>query len=200
MTYDLEIELSDEGKPKKIRSKSITKEELAAMFKKHDEEMNKKMESMCDACSHHECECPEKIDALDNYTETRMNKLDENDELLRQNINKLADVTDEQIRRIADESKGTLEALSKSAAELEEMKAMLDEEHRLRVAAEEKVGVMDGQITELSNDNAEMWERVDDMKKENHRFANQNLGMGIMMAVAVSISMILIGCVIAGVI
>ena len=59
---------------------------------------------------------------------------------------------------------------------------------------------MDGQITELSNDNAEMWERVDDMKKENNRFANQNLGMGIMMAVAVTLSVILIGCVIGGVI
>ena len=188
-------------KPKKTKAKTFTKADLDAMFAKHDAKLNKRLEeleSKCDSCSHHDCDCPEKIEALDNYTESRMDKLDENDEALRQGINKLADVTDEQIRKIADESKGTLEALSKSTADLESVRAKLNEETRMRAATESKV-------TELKEDIKEQQDTIDEqrrMLKEYRRLLDRNSGdtlkLGILAAVAGAVALILLALSIGG--
>lgn len=188
-------------KPKKTKAKSITKEELDAMFAKHDARVNKRleeMESRCDSCAHHDCDCPDRIDDLTESSERRMDKLDENDEALRQGINRLADVTDEQIKKIAEESKGTLEALSKSNADLESVRARLNEETRLRVATESKVTALKADLEEQQGTIEEQNEMLAEYKHLLDRNSGDTLKLGILAAIAGAVALILLGLSVGG--
>jgi len=88
------------------------------------------------------------------------------------------DENDEKLRQGINESHRDLET-------------KLAEEHRLRVASEEE-------ISKLNRDNAELWERVTDMKAENTRFSRQNLYIGIAAAVCSAISIIVIALAVTG--
>ena len=185
MTNDLEIELSDEGKLKKIRSKSITREELDAMFKRHDEEMAKKIDSMCDTCSHHECECPAKIEHMGKATEAKMDQLDENDELLRQGINDLAHKTDDDIN---------------------ELKGQLEQEHRLREATESELRTVKEESEKLkeeserlSKDLDEANDKVSQYKHAVDRNSSDVLKLGAITGAVLGVGLVVLALAIAGV-
>lgn len=139
-------EVLDMGKPKKTRAKAITRAELDEMFAKRDEEITKKIDEMCDSCSHHECECPKRLDNLEEVSEARMDQLDRNDEILTDNINKLASQTNDAFIRMHKEveqnTKG-LEFAARTASEtnqyIVDLSTKLDEEHRLRVESEKEL-------------------------------------------------------------
>ena len=188
-------------KPKKTRAKSITKEELDAMFARRDEQLNKRLEAMeskCDTCAHHDCDCPERIDDLTESSERRMDKLDENDEALRQGINRLANVTDEQIKALAEQSKGTLEALSKSNADMESMQAMLNEETRLRAATESTVTSLRADLEEQQDIIEEQNEMLAEYKHLLDRNSGDTLKLGILAAVAGAVALVLLGLSVGG--
>ena len=188
-------------KPKRTRTKAITKAELDAMFAKHDAKLNKRleeMESRCDSCAHHDCDCPERIDALDKAADARMDRLDENDELLREGINRLADVTDKQIKDVMDRHRESLEALSKSTAEIETMRARLNEETRLRATTENKVTALKLDL----KDQQDTIEEQEKLLKEYRRLLDRNSGdtlkLGILAAVAGAVALVLLGLSIGG--
>lgn len=170
-------EVLDMGKPKKTRAKAITRAELDEMFSKHDEEISKKIDEMCDSCSHHECECPHKIEELDQYTETRMNQLDKNDEILTDNINKLASQTDEALERV-----------QKDLAEAEKEAALfsrkLEEEHRLRVESEEEL--------------AALRESIEAQSATVKRNSSDVLKLGIMAGACLGVALIVLAVFLAG--
>lgn len=170
-------EVLDMGKPKKTRAKAITRAELDEMFAKRDEEITKKIDEMCDSCSHHECECPHKIDELDQYTETRMNQLDKNDEILTDNINKLASQTDEALERV-----------QKDLAEAEKEAALfsrkLEEEHRLRVESEEEL--------------ASLRESIEAQSVTMKRNSSDVLKLGIMAGACLGVALIVLAVFLAG--
>ena len=174
-------------KPKKNTGRAMTVIELRKYFEDREAAMQKKieeLESQCDSCSHHECECPQKIqeqkermDRIDQNTvdlyntisagieerDNRMDALDENDERLRQGINDV----------------------------YKDLNNKLKEEHRLRVASDEEVA-------KLNSDNAELWERVTDMKVENDRFASQNLKLGILAGTCLGLCLVVLAIFMAG--
>ena len=171
------------AKPKRTRAKALTREELEAMFAKHDEEILKKVSDKCETCSHHECECPqrldeakERMDRIDRNTvdiyntlnagiedsENRMDKLDENDELLRQNLNRSH----------------------------QELSAKLEEEHRLRVVSEERIEAMNQEMECLKVDNADILYALEESRKENTTFSKQNLYLGIMAGICLGVCLV----------
>lgn len=172
------------AKPKRTRAKALTREELEAMFAKHDEEILKKVSDKCETCSHHECECPqrldeaqERMDRIDKNTvdlyntlnagiedsESRMDRLDENDELLRQNIN--------ESHRILEEK--------------------LEEEHRLRVASEAKVDA----LIHTNNMNADA---IIEQKAELSRVKSDNLKLGVMAGICLGVCLVVMAIFLVG--
>jgi len=77
---------------KKAKTKSISREELEEMFARQKEDIDKRIDEKCDSCSHHECECPERIKALDESTDRRMDIIDRNVETVQGNVEKAYDV------------------------------------------------------------------------------------------------------------
>lgn len=171
-------------KPKRTRAKALTREELEAMFAKHDEEILKKVSDKCESCSHHECECPqrldeaqERMDRIDRNTvdlynslnagiedsESRMDRLDENDELLRQNLNRSH----------------------------EELAKALEEEHRLREVSDE-------QIRELAEQYDGTLRALASAEEENRRFSKQNLYLGVMAGICLGICAVVLAIFMAG--
>jgi len=164
-------------KPKKTRAKAITREELDAMFAKHDEEIAIKINSICDNCSHHECDCPQKIEALDDYSEARMNQLDENDDLLRQGINDLADKTEEDVQKI---------------------RQMLEEEHRLRVVSEQKI---DALMTTNNNNSKVIIEqrgKLEEYEKTLKRNSSDVVKLGIIAGACLGVALIILAVFLVG--
>ena len=132
------------AKPKKTKSKSITKDELEAMFAKHEESINRRLEEVqrnCDECQHHECGCPEKIEQQSD----RMDVIDQNVETVQGNLEKTYEV----------------------------LKGELNEEHRLRVEAEERIADHESDIRELEH--------------VNQRMKSDNLKLGIMAGICLGL-------------
>ena len=184
-------EVLDMGKPKKTRAKAITRAELDEMFTKRDEELDKKLEKMCDSCAHHECECPNRIDELNESVDTRMEQLDKNDELLRDNINKLADQTGDAFNRMHKEveqnTKG-LECAAKTMSEInqyaEDLSTRLEEEHRLRVKSEEEL--------------ASLRESMEEQSATVKRNSSDVLKLGIMAGACLGVALIVLAVFLAG--
>lgn len=177
MTEEEIIELG--AKPKRTKAKSITREELDAMFAKRDEELSKKLDEMCDSCAHHECECPSKIEALDKYADERMDALDENDEALRQGINDLAKQTD---------------------GELQDLKSRLDEEHRLRTKSEETMVKLKNESEKMQTLVAEQEEQLKTYRSLLDRNTKDLTKVGAVAGAIMGLGLILVACVVAGVI
>lgn len=184
-------DIVDMGKPKKTRTKAITRAELDEMFAKRDEEITKRIDEMCDSCSHHECECPHKIEELDQYTETRMDQLDKNDEILTDNINKLASQTNDAFIRMHKEveqnTKG-LEFAARTASEtnqyIVDLSTKLDEEHRLRVASEEEL--------------AALRESVEAQSATMKRNSSDVMKLGVMAGACLGVALIVLAVFLAG--
>jgi len=184
-------EVLDMGKPKKTRAKAITRAELDEMFVKRDEELTKKIDEMCDSCSHHECECPKRLDNLEEVSEARMDQLDKNDELLRDNINKLADQTGDAFNRMHKEveqnTKG-LECAAKTMSEInqyaEDLSTRLEEEHRLRVKSEEEL--------------AALRESMEEQSATVKRNSSDVLKLGIMAGACLGVALIVLAVFLAG--
>lgn len=162
MTEDI-LEL---GKVKKTKAKALTREELEAMFAKHDAELLKKVQDTCESCSHHDCECPDKIEE----DRGRMDKLDENDELLRQGIN----------------------------ASHKELSTKLEEEHRLRVATEKKVDALLTANNNNSAVIIEQRGQIAEMKKHQARYDKDTLRLGVMAGGCLGIMLVVLALAMAG--
>jgi len=170
-------EVLDMGKPKKTRAKAITRAELDEMFAKRDEEITKKIDEMCDSCSHHECECPKRLDNLEEVSEARMDQLDKNDEILTDNINKLASQTDEALEKVQKDL-----IAAEKAADMFSMK--LEEEHRLRVKSEEEL--------------ASLRESIEAQSVTMKRNSSDVVKLGIMAGACLGVALIVLAVFLAG--
>lgn len=170
-------EVLDMGKPKKTRAKAITRAELDEMFAKRDEEITKKIDEMCDSCSHHECECPKRLDNLEEVSEARMDQLDKNDEILTDNINKLASQTDEALEKVQKDL-----IAAEKAADMFSMK--LEEEHRLRVKSEEEL--------------ASLRESIEAQSATVKRNSSDVMKLGIMAGACLGVALIVLAVFLAG--
>ena len=177
-------EVLDMGKPKKTRAKAITRAELDEMFAKRDEEITKKIDEMCDSCSHHECECPKRLDNLEEVSEARMDQLDKNDELLRDNINKLANQTDEAFNRMHKEVEQNAENLKYAETIANNLSKELEEEHRLRVKSEEEL--------------AALRESMEEQSATVKRNSSDVLKLGIMAGACLGVALIVLAVFLAG--
>lgn len=104
------------AKPKRTRAKNVTREELEAMFARQEEHIDKYIDERCESCSHHECECPERIKDLDRSTERRMDIIDQNVETVQSNLEKTYDVLaqeNEELRARMDEQDKDVRRLTK---------------------------------------------------------------------------------------
>lgn len=100
----------------RTRSKSITRAELEEMFAKQEEHIDRYIDERCDTCAHHECECPERIQALDRSTEKRMDIIDQNVETVQSNLEKAYDILaqeNEALKAQADEQNALMTKLAK---------------------------------------------------------------------------------------
>ena len=124
----------------------------------------------------HTCDCPNRIIDM-NKEMQRLDYLDENDELLRQNINR-------------------------SHKDLQDR---LDEEHRLRVRAENQLNELSDEIFDLKERKQKDDEALIDqalhiskMEDENKRFASQNLKLGVLAGVCMGLCLCVLACFMAG--
>lgn len=174
-------EILELGKVKKTKAKALTREELETMFARHEakvkedvekifqdheEYLDKYIDERCENCSHHDCECPDKIEE----DRGRMDRLDENDELLRQGIN----------------------------ASHKELSAKLEEEHRLRVATEKKVDALMTFNNNNSAVIIEQRGQIAEMKKHQARYDKDTLRLGVMAGGCLGIMLVVLALAMAG--
>lgn len=174
------------AKPKRTRAKALTREELEAMFAKHDEEILKKVSDKCETCSHHECECPQRLDEA----QERMDRIDRNTVDLYNSLNAGIEDNENRMDRLDENDEKLRQGINESHRVLEEK---LEQEHRLREISEDR-------IRELADECDGTLRALASAEEENKRFANQNLKLGIIAGVCTGV-VIVMGCiVIAGLI